>query len=81
MRANAIHAVNAGMLTIKLYLIKYTKGLIMELSKQNKEVIKNIFNQYLNEYKNAGIAHNEAIQLAMHKTRQNASVMVKTYFK
>lgn len=53
----------------------------MELSNQNKQVIKNMFNQYLNEYKEAGIAHNEAIQFAMHKTRQNAAVMVKTYFK
>lgn len=75
-------AVNAGMQTIKLFLIKYTnKGLKMELSNQNKEVIKNMFNEYLIQYKQAGIAHNEAITLAMHKTRQNASVMIKTYFK
>ena len=75
-------AVNAGIQTIKLFLIKYTnKGLIMELSNQNKEVIKNMFNEYLIQYKQAGIAHNEAITLAMHKTRQNASVMIKTYFK
>lgn len=53
----------------------------MELSNQNKEVIKNMFNEYLMQYKQAGIAHNEAITLAMHKTRQNASVMIKTYFK
>ena len=53
----------------------------MELSEANKQVIKNIFNQYLNEYKAAGIAHDQAIQFAMHKTRQNAAVMINTYFK
>jgi len=53
----------------------------MELSNQNKETIKKMFNEYLMQYKEAGIAHNEAIQLAMHKTRQNASVMINTYFK
>lgn len=75
-------AESAGIQTIKLFLIKYTnKGLKMELSNQNKEVIKNMFNEYLIQYKEAGIAHNEAITLAMHKTRQNASVMIKTYFK
>jgi hypothetical protein len=75
-------AVNAGIQTIKLFLIKYTnEGLKMELSSENKEVIKNMFNEYLIQYKQAGIAHNEAITLAMHKTRQNASVMIKTYFK
>ena len=73
---------NAGMLTIKLYLIKYTKkGLKMELSIKQKESIVKMFNEYLMQYKEAGIAHNEAIQLAMHKTRQNASVMINTYFK
>jgi hypothetical protein len=75
-------AVNAGIQTINLFLIKYTnKGLKMELSSENKQVIKNMFNEYLIQYKQAGIAHNEAITLAMHKTRQNASVMIKTYFK
>jgi len=53
----------------------------MKLTKANKQVIKNLFNEYLNQYKAAGIAHNEAIQLAMHKTRQNAAVMINTYFK
>ena len=53
----------------------------MKLTEANKQVIKNIFNDYLNQYKAAGIAHNEAIQFAMHKTRQNAAVMINTYFK
>lgn len=53
----------------------------MKLTEANKEVIKNLFNEYLNQYKAAGIAHNEAIQYAMHKTRQNAAVMINTYFK
>jgi len=53
----------------------------MKLTEANKEVIKNLFNEYLNQYKAAGIAHNEAIQFAMHKTRQNAAVMINTYFK
>jgi len=33
----------------------------MKLTEANKQVIKNIFNDYLNQYKVAGIAHNEAI--------------------
>jgi selenocysteine lyase/cysteine desulfurase len=53
----------------------------MKLTEANKQVIKNIFNDYLNQYKAAGIAHNEAIQFAMHKTRQNAALMINTYFK
>jgi len=53
----------------------------MKLTEANKQVIKNIFNDYLNQYKAAGIAHNEAIQFAMHKTRQNAAIMINTYFK
>jgi len=53
----------------------------MKLTEANKQVIKNLFNEYLNQYKAAGIAHNEAIQFAMHKTRQNAAVMINTYFK
>lgn len=75
-------AANAGIQTIKLYLTKYTnKGLKMELSNQNKESIIKMFNEYLIQYKAAGIAHNEAIIFARHKTRQNAAVMLKTYFK
>ena len=75
-------AENAGIQTIKLYRTKYTnKGLKMELSIKQKESIVKMFNEYLMQYKEAGIAHNEAITLAMHKTRQNASVMIKTYFK
>jgi len=53
----------------------------MKLTEANKQVIKNIFNDYLNQYKAAGIAHNEAIIFAMHKTRQNAAIMINTYFK
>jgi len=51
----------------------------MELTKQQKNAIKTMFNQYLDLYKLAGIAHDEAIKFAMHKTRQNASVMIATY--
>ena len=40
-------AENAGIQTIKLYRTKYTnKGLKMELSSENKQVIKNMFNEY-----------------------------------
>lgn len=53
----------------------------MELTKQQKTAIKTMFNQYLDLYKLAGIAHDEAIKFAMHKTRQNTSVMIDTYFK
>lgn len=75
-------AENAGIQTIKLYLIKYTnKGLKMELSIKQKESIVKMFNEYLMQYKEAGIAHNEAVIFARHKTRQNASVMINTYFK
>ena len=75
-------AANAGIQTIKLYLIKYIKkGLKMELSIKQKESIVKMFNEYLMQYKEAGIAHNEAVIFAKHKTRQNASVMINTYFK
>ena len=53
----------------------------MKLTEANKQVIKTIFNDYLNQYKAAGIAHNEAIQFAVHKTRQDAALMINTYFK
>ena len=75
-------AANAGIQTIKLYLIKYIKkGFKMELSIKQKESIIKMFNEYLMQYKEAGIAHNEAVIFARHKTRQNASVMINTYFK
>ena len=57
------------------------KGLKMELSIKQKESIIKMFNEYLMQYKEAGIAHNEAVIFARHKTRQNASVMINTYFK
>lgn len=57
------------------------KGKIMELSIKEKEAIIKIFNEYLAEYLAAGIAHKEAVIFARHKTRQNAAVMINTYFK
>ena len=53
----------------------------MELSIKQKKSIINMFNEYLNQYKAAGIAHNEAVIFAKHKTRQNAAIMINTYFK
>jgi hypothetical protein len=53
----------------------------MELSIKQKESIIKMFNEYLMQYKEAGIAHNEAVIFARHKTRQNASIMINTYFK
>jgi len=57
------------------------KGLKMELSIKQKESIVKMFNEYLMQYKEAGIAHNEAVIFARHKTRQNAAIMINTYFK
>ena len=53
----------------------------MELSIKEKEAIIKILNEYLAEYLAAGIAHKEAVIFARHKTRQNAAVMINTYFK
>ena len=65
----------------KIQAVSLFKGLNMELSIKQKKSIINMFNEYLNQYKAAGIAHNEAVIFAKHKTRQNAAIMINTYFK
>lgn len=50
----------------------------MDLSDKMKQDIKRMFNDYVMEYSKL-MPKEHAIQFAMHKTRQNAMVMLKTY--
>jgi len=78
MITNAKNAERVGIVTLKKYLIKYINGGIMDLSDKMKQDIKRMFNDYVIEYSKV-MPKEHAIQFAMHKTRQNAMVMLKTY--
>jgi len=60
------------------YHIKHTKGVVMELTDKMKQDIKTMFNEYVMEYSKL-MPKEQAIQFAMHKTRQNSMIMLKTY--
>jgi len=50
----------------------------MELTDKMKQDIKTMFNEYVMEYSKL-MPKEQAIQFAMHKTRQNSMIMLKTY--
>lgn len=72
------HVGLVGIPLLDPYHIKHTKGVVMELTNKMKQDIKTMFNEYVMEYSKL-MPKEQAIQFAMHKTRQNTMIMLKTY--